>query len=297
MEGVRARDVFLALRPGIDVFLDLVCTLHAKALRMAAEAGLPRWTQPERIAALLAVADEHDAVMAGLRRRLLASIRVDVRPAALDRCMCIRVGRAIDEARRVDELEARRGASEKRACWMSCTGAVARRALVARGLHGLLADRVFDLAVASEADRLLHAADNVRADHLQAQMDTEVRRAESVFFADEGEFSKEAFASWASQFIRQHQHGVWRPRTNFLSSALMSALWSGGGGIGTTDVTPQGNKYVTVFQISVHGRRWTLARVEAPPSTPADARVERELIAFVVAFRTRRQPGDYSSHN
>jgi len=252
LEGVRARDVFLALRPGIDVFLDLARTSQAKALRLAAEAGIPRWTLPERIAALLAVVDEDDHVDR-LSARLLASIRVDARPAVIDRCIQGERDRSFANThtctRAIERhIEARRRAEEQRAPWLAATGAAARRALGACGIHGLLADRVFELAVASEAETLMRAADDVRADYLQTQIDTEVRCAERVFFTDEGNLS-------------------------------------------STDVTPEGNKHVRVSQISIHGRRWTLAWQDG-------ARVDveglfRELVAFIAAFRTKRTPGDY----
>jgi hypothetical protein len=283
LEGVRARDVFLALRPGIDVFLDLVRTSQAKALRLAAEAGIPRWTLPERIAALLAVVDEDEHVHR-LSARLLASIRVDARPAVLDRCIEDERYRSFANSHVVDgHIEARRRAEEQRAPWLAATGAAARRALGACGIHGLLADRVFELAVASEAETLMRAADDVRADYLQTQIDTEVRCAERVFFTGKGKFSKDAFLAWMKMAGNRVS----------MSCALRSSLWIGGSGghLSRTDVTPEGNKHVRVSQISVHGRRWTMAWQDG-------ARVDveglfRELVAFIAAFRTKRPPGDY----
>lgn len=77
------RNIFIALRPSVYVFLDLVLTCHPKTRRMVLEAGLPTWSQIERQAAVVAFcnafrSDYRFPTQQDLKcaTRLLASIHV-----------------------------------------------------------------------------------------------------------------------------------------------------------------------------------------------------------------------------
>lgn len=266
-----ARSVFLALRPGIDVFLDLIDGPYPKALRLVAEAGVSTWREPEIAAGALSLVQSCDlcnCVCAtrrqGLLRRLLSALSVPSRARVAELCLSQSSWYVLDVY--FHRVVARHAPLIDR--WRSTV-----TSMLARRLCPDVAAAIVELATTID-DRDVAA---VQARHLERLVDLEVRRAECEFVRG-GAFSRAAFLAWA------HAN---RSKRYLLSDAIRhcalklnvpprcSESESGKNGCRSE----RGN--IKVYEVDLYGKTWTLAERAGPPAS------EDEILAFLLKHRTK----------
>ena len=284
------RKVFLALRPGIDVFLDLVDGPFPKALRLVAEAGVPTWSQPEIAAGALSLVQSEEWLNCSpaLLRRLLAALRIQSKVRVAELCL------AAQRTKRCCTMpeECRRSAIDTLAglCARHAPQLDRWKAMVASSLSRRLCPDVVGPIVELATTVDIGAIVDVQARHMERLVDLEVRRAEREFIRH-GTFSLPAYLEWTNR------HAFCR----HLGDVIRACRWKFDvflveGNVTPSDVTPADNRAITVYEVEMYGRPWAYAHSpRGYANTEAAAVVGiRESIAFIREHRTKT-PSAYAA--
>lgn len=269
-----ARTLFIAMRPDINICLDLVYSAHPKALRMVVEAGISAWSQTERIAAIIASVMVEDWTYNNhkLRNRLLASIHIQSKLTVLDHCISLVQSKDYDTVAQLSNMHKLRKRFEPHfKAWYSN---IESNLSVYLPMH--ISEEI--LRQATEFD--LDAIDYIHANHLQRNIDIEVCSAEYKFISADGVFSKENYCDW----IFSHD--------SFMSESVIYHIHLVKN-VEYRNVTPPENVAIEYFSKKMYGRSWIRAKQKNASRPPVDdLAFIKESMIFIAKFRTK-QPDIY----